>query len=273
MSNITVEPVLFIYMLAVWLQFPTLQGLLFHKLCLREFNDSVFCQSDIDNGSYVADENRIHAETSHWMFYCTLCLTLPSLVTAPYFGSWSDRVSRKIPLVIPPIGAILGCVSYIVSSVYMHLPVGLILMGPLLNGLSGGFITTILAVFSYVGAASPKENRNVRVSVLESMSFLGGTVGLGVSGLLLGFYGFPTLFGVLMCCHLCIVAYVLLFVPSLPCEAAADRSGNYCAFLFSPRHIVEYVKCVFKPRGAGVRRNLLTVILALFLVFLCFAGG
>ncbi|XP_064623139.1 proton-coupled folate transporter-like isoform X2 [Lineus longissimus] len=271
-SVVTVEPVLFLYMLATWLSFPTLQGLLFQKVCLAKYNNSGLCDH-INDGNHTTQEDIVQSTTSSYMLYSTVCLTLPSIVTATFIGSWSDKFSHKIPIILPSIGAILGAVNYIISSLYIELPIGLVLLSSVLSGLFGGFVTCILTVFSYVTTLTGTRTRTYRVSIVESMSFLGGTAGLFMSGVLLDNYGFPVVFGVILIIHVLVILYTLIWVKDIQTETAVSRGdSSCCSYLFNLEHVRQYIKCVVKRREDNSRRNMWLVMTSLFIGFLCFSG-
>ncbi|XP_074651711.1 lysosomal proton-coupled steroid conjugate and bile acid symporter SLC46A3-like isoform X2 [Tubulanus polymorphus] len=264
LRKVTVEPVLFLYMIAVWMQYPALQALLYKKTCLLKYDSSEIC----DNlNEYESEEKYVQSETSHWILYTNICLTLPSIISAAFIGSWSDKIGRKIPIILPSIGAVFGLVNYVLNSMFPKLPLPLILLSPFLNGIAGGFVTCILSVFSYMSNITSESNRTIRVAVLESMSFLGGTIGLSLSGVLLDHLGFQYVFVIMIVCHFILIVYTLLWIDDVhPADQIVEQNTNLCRHLFNLTHFKESAICLFRPRDGHLRRNLL-------LTFGAFLGG
>lgn len=80
---VTVEPVLFIYMLATFMQYSVFQDLVYQKTCQSNFNSSV-CQN-LNNNSYALGV--VQEQASHWILGSTAALTIPSIIVANYLGS------------------------------------------------------------------------------------------------------------------------------------------------------------------------------------------
>ena len=83
LSIVTVEPVLFMYMLATFMQYSVFQDLVYEKTCQYNFNSSV-CQN-LNNNSFALDV--VQEQASHWILGSTAALTIPSIIVANYLGS------------------------------------------------------------------------------------------------------------------------------------------------------------------------------------------
>lgn len=83
LAVVTVEPVLFFYMLATFMQYSVFQDLVYQKTCYNNFNASV-CQN-LNNISHALDV--VQKEASHWILGSTAALTIPSIIVANYLGS------------------------------------------------------------------------------------------------------------------------------------------------------------------------------------------
>ncbi|XP_071541507.1 proton-coupled folate transporter-like [Panulirus ornatus] len=267
--KITVEPVLFLYMLSVFMLYPALQDLIYSKVCLEDFSKKV-CDDLYAPENEVALD-KVQTGSSHWLQGSTFMLALPSIVTAQFLGSWSDTYGRKIPMLLPPVGAMFASLLYIVMSVQQYqIPVSLILLGSFLTGICGGFTSCIMTCMSYVTQASSFHTRTVRVGILESMIFLGGTVGPMVGGWVQKISGRATTFTLIMTCHAAVVFYIIVFVrnipPRHPPQDSWVRSGCTC------RHLRDSAETVIKERQENRRTYLLWLLLAATIIMICTAG-
>ena len=80
----------------------------------------------------------------------TLCYMIPSFVVSFVYGALSDRVSRKLALLLPSIGHLIGAVMLLLNVSNLNWPIAALVVGPLIAGLGGGWVTFLLAGFSYL---------------------------------------------------------------------------------------------------------------------------
>ena len=250
--RITVEPVLFFYMLCNLMSLPLLQQLAFKKICLSKFDDAI-CKN-----LTKTQEEFVHQKTSKWILYQSVCLTLPSIFASLIFGSWSDKVGRKVILILPSVGSILLYINYILNAVYLSLDVNFLLVGVCISALFGGFATTLLGVFSYISDITDKSQRTLRVAVLESMIFLGGTVGNLIGGVLVDHGGFGAAFGLCLALNVLIILYITFILPEsfYPQE---NQEGNW-ALVAVHNHLKASFQVLTKRRPKHQRLNMLVII-------------
>jgi PCFT/HCP family folate transporter-like MFS transporter 1/3 len=129
---VTVEPILFLFMFAAFLTAPTVQALVYRKVCLQHFNISI-CDN-LKNPEHEDAEDTVQALASHWYMAENLCYEIPSILTSLVYGNVSDHISRRLAIMLPLIGQMLSSLNYIANSAIMNLPVGCILIGPLVSG-------------------------------------------------------------------------------------------------------------------------------------------
>ncbi|KAG0723304.1 Proton-coupled folate transporter [Chionoecetes opilio] len=267
--KVTVEPVLFLYMLGMFILLPALQDLIYTKVCLEKFSRDV-CD-DLYSGNNSVALDTVQTDSSHWILGSTLCLALTSIVTAQFLGSWSDTFGRKIPMLLPPLGAVFASFVYIVMSVKMtEAPVSLVLLASAITGIGGGFTSCIMTCMSYVAQVSDTQTRTVHVGILESMIYVGGTLGPMLGGWLQQAWGRSTTFTFIMAIHSAIIVYIVIFVrnirPRRPAEESWVKSG--CSF----HHLRRSVTTVLKQRQENRRTCLLWLLAAASVVMFCTAG-
>ncbi len=103
-------------------------------------------------------------------------------IFAPILGKWSDRIGRRPVLLISQAGTFVGFlilfVSYFFQGPYQGLGLGLIFISRIVDGISGGNISTANA---YIADVTTPENR------AKGMGLLGAAFGLGfIFGPLIG---------------------------------------------------------------------------------------
>ena len=264
---ITVEPVLFLYMLGIYMQYGIFQDLVYEKVCITSFNETVCQNLHAPENSECLDV--VQRDSSMWILGSTIGLTIPSIVTANFLGSWGDNFGRKLPLLMPSIGGIISSVIYIWMSLYnLTGPVWPIVIASAVSGIFGGFVSCIMAVMSYITNISSEANRTTRVTLLEAMSFLGGTIGPFVGAGLLSVSNHATVFGCILGCHVLLIVYVLLCVPQVTTHAAENTNTSY----FSLVHVKETLITCFKQREGNNRASIICFIVCSLIVMSTTAG-
>jgi len=156
---------------------------------------------------------------------------------------------------------------------YFSLDVNFILIGVCISGFFGGFATTLLGVFSYISDISDKSQRTLRVAILESMIFLGGTVGNLVGGVLVEYQGrgFLVAFGLCLGLSVIVILYVSLILPE-SYFPERDQEGNW-ALVAVHNHLKASFRVLTKQRPQHQRLDLLMTLFGIFfLIVLLFDG-
>ena len=122
-----------------------------------------------------AEGSLIHA-TSTQLAWILGIYSLLQLICAPIFGKWSDQVGRKPILVISILGTAIGfLVLGAAGSVWM------LLLGRIIDGVSGGNISTAMACIADV---TTKENRSRNMGLIGAAFGLGFMIGPVIGGVL-----------------------------------------------------------------------------------------
>lgn len=271
LRDVTVEPVLFLYMFAANVVFPTLQALTYHKVCVQKFNAS-FCDQlkNVTFQQQNPDENDyVQSTTSHWILLANVAMTIPACFTVVLFlGSFGDKVGRKFPVVLPIIGAIVQALACLFNAAYPAAPLALLLIGPLLSGMCGGIIACLMGVFSYVTHIASAESKTMRIGIVESMIFMAGTLGVFLSGVMLDGTSFTFVFGFSAALLGLALIYVLLWLDDIkPSQPVAPSPGGWICD--SLKVMVQFVK---QPRGPRVRLVISLLILSIDILLLCTIG-
>lgn len=253
---ITVEPVLFFYMFCTFISLPVLQQLAYHKICNQEFNDTV-CKNLTRQ-----QQNTVQEKTSHWILYQSIALTIPSMFSCLAFGSWSDSVGRKSIMILPPIGNALSAINFLLNIYFFNIDVNYLLIGIIVSGLFGGFATILSAVFSYMSDVTDKSSRTLRIGILESMIFLGASIGELVAGVLLDHSGYMATYGVVLGVNICTVLYIV-FILQESYYPQGDLIINKTLVRIHD-HLRHVWKVLFKPRNDGMKMVLLVGLFGIF---------
>eukprot|EP00095_Tigriopus_kingsejongensis_P003106 maker-scaffold428_size174301-snap-gene-0.23 protein:Tk03106 transcript:maker-scaffold428_size174301-snap-gene-0.23-mRNA-1 annotation:"hypothetical protein DAPPUDRAFT_328004" len=256
--SVTVEPVLFLYMLGVYLLFSVFQNLVYEKVCLQHANATVCANLYLPIHEDVLDQ--VQKDASFWIKASTLAMVGPSILVDCYMGAWSDIFGRKPPLLLPPLGALLGGLVYCMMELFAS-HVAWILLASGLFGIFGSFTGMLTGVLAYMSAASPVAQRTSRISIVISMNFLAGTMGPFLSGFLATRVSPLCVFVCIVVCHFLCILYTLLCVKNIFNHTSSDRSGWTWRQLFSLRHLKSSFETCFIQRSGMERRNIILLFI------------
>ncbi|XP_078086656.1 proton-coupled folate transporter [Mustelus asterias] len=274
---VTVEPVIFLYLASTFLNSFALQRLILVKICEDQYDEDDVCT----NLSLHPEESLvIQSKASYVLVLCTAVLTILSIPPSVLLGAWSDQAGRKLGMILPSIGASVGGVVFIVVVQVKGMSVYWCVLASALIGIFGNYVAIFLSVFSYIADITNDGNRTMRIGIVQSMVYIGGTVGYLLSGWLLQNYTFTHVFGVYCGCQVVSIVYVVLWlqesnggtermhITDERALAASDRILKKSIFLYGSRTWETFSKV----RGGQDRLKLYLIFLSVFLIYVCSTG-
>ena len=222
--NLTVEPVLFFFMLGSYLEYLALQQLLYEKVCIKEIDNATICKN---LSAYKDEEKTVQTSVSYWLMLLNVALTVPSCISTLVLGAWTDKVGRRVAMVLPSLGSVLNGICLIFSAVYMDLTIGIMILGSVLLGIVGAYPTLTAAVFSYLGDITKEQTRTKRFGILEGMTFGGSFVGQLTCGIVIDHLGYTAVFIYYIICNAVVILYVLLWLRESAQHARSDVSETH----------------------------------------------
>lgn len=214
--SITIEPATLLAVIALFIEFPTVQDLIYTKICLQNIADSslhdvtrrnleveVPIASDAiirttDSSLSICDRvNRTGLETQvrlkiereyqiFWLMY-QLIICIMCAFSAPYWGGISDRIGRIIPLNAPIVMSTLSNATLLAAGILIStnrgslFSVEWLFLGAVLIGLSGGQAVVIVNSFSFISDNTTVESRSKRIVILETVQNVGHSVGFMIA--------------------------------------------------------------------------------------------
>ena len=141
-----IEPVLFLYTLALFMNIPLEKQLVYRKVCLNFYNET-FCDQIVKKNvtnSTKAEENLIQSESAKWDMFLLIARLLPTLISIIHLGAWSDGVGRKRVIVLGVVGETLDGIGRILNVFYFSAPLPYLFIGSILTGDVHFFIVLLL---------------------------------------------------------------------------------------------------------------------------------
>ena len=261
---VTIEPIFVMYMFGAVLSEPTQQALIYQKICLRHVNDSDICDN-LKNESYGDLETIVQSDASHWFLYAALCFEIPSILVSFFYGSLSDHFSRKLTLIVPIIGQLIAISNWIANSMYPEAPLGYLLIGPLVSGCFGGWVTLLVGCMSYLSDVTTTENRTARIAVAECFIALPIALSFFVSGIYLENTNYPTVLSTTLVLYVASILYSLVWIREPPNRNVKPATcQNICSEVLGPSAVKAALKSVFRKREMNRRNQLIVLFASLF---------
>ncbi|KAI1902871.1 hypothetical protein AGOR_G00020760 [Albula goreensis] len=256
---VSVEPVLFLSMFSLALQMPLNTQYLWDRISENVgFNGTKGGGCRNSSGPPDPLEKEVETLTAHWSLYISLAGFAVGLLMVTLLGSWSDRGGRRMVLIVPSVGLALQAGVYLVV-MYLRLPVGWLLAGRLLSGLSGDFNAILAGCFAHVADTSDPNNRTFRVAVLEACLGVAGMLASVIGGTWRRSQGYINPFWLVLACNLTAALYAFFLVPE---SVTPDPSAR----LFSRQHHQAVLRLLGPRSQGGCGPQLWLYMLCFFLV-------
>ena len=160
----------------------------------------------------------VQKEAAWWTMYLTLAKILPMVLATLYFGALSDKLGRKMCMLLPAIGSAIGVLADMLID-YFHLPLGFFFL-EVLEFFFGGHLLMKLGCSAFIADTVYGPKRSIRMTILDSLSFSSSAL----SSLLLGLWlkhssGYFWLFVFVFSGNVLSFLYTSVFIPSQPAQS------------------------------------------------------
>ncbi|CAH2232453.1 jg19386 [Pararge aegeria aegeria] len=270
-SNITVEPVLGLFVMPSVLGMLAAQNLNLDKACRvnLQFGDAVCGDLRLrKRANHTFEEDEVQKLIASVQAWKSVIHTVIPTILMLFIGGWSDKTGRrKICMTIPILGEFITCMLNIANTYFFYeVPVEwTVFMEVIFPSLTGGWYTIILGTYSYLSDITSKEMRTFRLGMLSLCMTVGFPIGMGLSGVLLKYMGFYWVFAVAGMFHVFNLLYVTFaikdhtWLQTKPKEKKACCTGFLVEF-FDFRSIKDTFHIAFK-KGSNNRRLRICLIM------------
>jgi len=252
------ESIFFLFKIGEAMLDPVVRLYIYHTTC-HELYGNETCRK-LDENQDI--ELIIQSTVANYIMGYKVLLNLPAILLGLFCGSWSDKVGRKLPVMLPCVGTIIAVILFLTSMIPGVPTILFVLLGGAVRGAFGKSAVITMALHSYVSDTSCKDDRTQRLAGLLAMNFFGYFVGSLVTGTMMEVVGFHIVFGlvaVLNC--LCFFIALSCMKPSLP--KTKEEKQNKNPFMLS--NIKDSFTFVTRPRKDKRRCHLLIMFATVFL--------
>ena len=296
-ADLVAELIFFLYKVGDSMLEPSVRLLIYQSVCRNHYqhhglsphlDHSLTPQEDADGSSCShtlsllspGSEKEVQSESAAYLIYYKLLVNLPAVLLGLFCGAWSDRVGRKLPVLLCCVGTVLAVICYMGSLALgsQGLALPLILTGAAIRGVFGKSAVITMALHSYVADMSTRETRTRKLGKLLAMNYFGYFVGSLAAGSLLQVAGYDVVFcAVMLVTALCILITMALMKDSVPeppgeVEVMEDTGGTGRRPPLHPAHVKESLQVLYVARKGRARCHLLIMMLLCVIHQACKAG-
>lgn len=201
LKNITLEPVLLMFVVSAMILMTASQNLNLEKACRVNLNytdeicNSLKAQDADSQNVYERETQKLLARALSWRTY--LSATIPCIL-ALFIGSFSDKTGhRKFFMMISVSGQLLIGINNMINVYFFRqLPLEvLVFTEAIIEGLSGGWCVCFLTAFAFISTITTEKTRTFRLGLVSFSMTVAFPIGMGVSGILLKKYGYYGCYG------------------------------------------------------------------------------
>lgn len=247
----------FIYKTVESILEPTVKLYLYESTCRALYVDNQTICISLENNP--DEEIKVQQLSAYYLMVYNLLLFVPTIFWGLLCGAWSDRVGRKLPIILSLLGTILAASIFLLSTFYEHQQVGLIFAGAGVNGIFGKGSTFTMAAHSYVTDMSDDNKRTNYIGQLKAMYLYGMCIGSVLAGICLQFIPYVYIF---LICAATSCLNMLILVVLVKESKPSDNKVNI-GELFNTHNVKDSLAVVYKKRDGGKQ-----CIIILFLSFI-----
>lgn len=268
---ITVEPVILLYYIAAQATLPIQQQYLYQRLiddyknesALDLFSGIAYERSSNQCGlaGDASDEvqNKAQAVSSMYSMAFGLATVAPALFTTVLLGSYSDRAGRKWAILPPALGDVVQTVICL-AVVLFKLPLPLLIVGQLCEGITGTTSLIFSASMAYVADVTTKEERAKRIVIIDMILGVGNMAANVAVGHIIHSVGYFFSYVIIFVLNISNFIYIIFFLP----ETRERQEG---VKLFSLTNYKKAVQ-VYTKKDSTPRRTILALGLLLMAFYI-----
>lgn len=268
-EKVSVEPTMWLYMMAFMITSVVEQAFFVHKSCRVDHGYSEeICSKLNDNETIKAEVQVTVSEFHQWN---NIAGHVVPIILALFFGNWSDRRGRKLPLVLGLLGKFIYSFMVVINSLMDNWNLNTIVYtASLPMGMLGGDVAIFGSCFAYISDVSSVQQRTLRITILDIVYL--STMPTGVA---LGSYLYTTVtnssYTIMFTINASLLALAILYSlirlkwQTLPQQQTLSGT-NLLTDFFDKKHVVATMKTLTKqrPKHGQLHLWLLLTIMMLY---------
>lgn len=261
---IGVEPVMFLYMAAFMTTTVVEEQFFVYKACSVNLGYPKNICHHINELIYKNYSTQVQIEVSKFHQYENIASHAVPVILAFILGSWSDRVGRKLPMLLGLLGCLVYSFMIYINALFETWPVEMILFtASFPSALTGSHLTVFMACFTYLSDTTTSEQRTLRTTLLEVAYLIPMPIGVAFGSYLFNGPLYRSFGGMFLVNSLFLFIAIVYTIFVIPWRTRESLEGDYKACTL--KHFSNTFKTLVTKRKEGRRLLLILCLIGLAL--------
>ena len=255
------EVIFFLFKIGEAMLDPVVRLYIYQCTCIDIYPTGDTCYALPD---YPEVEHEVQKRAAIYIMTYKVLVNLPAILLGLFCGAWSDKIGRKLPVMLPCVGTIFAVLCFM-ASMFTAIPFLLcILVGGAIRGCFGKSAIITMGLHSYITDISSKEDRTRRLGGLLAMNFFGFFAGSLLAGGILEISSFNMVFCTVVFINAACAFIALAFMrDSLPLRTAEEDNKSKNPFRIE--NVRDSLDFILRPRKNHVRLHLIVLFMTIFM--------
>ncbi|XP_076179832.1 putative peptidoglycan muropeptide transporter SLC46 isoform X2 [Ptiloglossa arizonensis] len=242
---------MWLYMMAFMVTSVVEQAFFVYKSCRVDHGYSEEVCSKLDDNKTI--KAMVQMTVSNFHLWNNIAGHVVPIILAFFFGNWSDRRGRKIPIIVGLFGKFIYSFMIVINSMMDTWNLNYIVYtASLPMGMLGGDVTIFGSCFAYISDITSVQQRTLRITILDVV-FLSSMP----TGLALGSYLFTNVvnssYTIMFTINAILIALAILYSlirlkPKTLPQQKSFLGTNILTDFFDKEHVIETTRTMTKTR-------------------------
>ncbi|XP_051163247.1 proton-coupled folate transporter [Leptopilina boulardi] len=267
-KHISVEPTMWLYMMAFMTTSVIEQAFFVYKACRvdHEFSEEI-CRNITANKTLNSQVQITVSKFHQWNGIASHVLPI---ILAFFIGNWSDRRGRKLLLILGLFGKLIYSFMIVINTVMPSWNINMIIYtASIPSTLFGADVAIFAACFAYISDISSVEDRTFRITILDAVYLSSMPMGIALGSYLFNHvvnFSYTIMFSINSSLLVLAIIYSLLNLEwQTNTKQQSIKGRNVFLDFFDKNHVIETIKTLVKRRELNGRLCLWILFLGMSL--------
>ncbi|XP_031772693.1 thymic stromal cotransporter homolog isoform X2 [Apis florea] len=267
-KDVSVEPTMWLFMMAFMITSVVEQAFFVYKSCRVDHGYSEKICSNLNDNETI--KTAVQLTVSNFHQWNNITGHVVPIILAFFYGNWSDRRGRKLPLIMGLLGKFIYSFMIVINSMMDTWNLNTVVYSATLPmGMLGGDVVIFGSCFAYISDISSIQQRTLRITILDVIYL--STMPTGVA---LGSYiynnvvnkSYTIMFIINATLLFLAILYSLIKLKwqTLP-QQQVVMGINLLTDFFDKKHVIATIKTIIKTRPNHGKLHLLFLLIIMML--------
>ncbi|PBC29657.1 probable peptidoglycan muropeptide transporter SLC46 isoform X2 [Apis cerana] len=267
-KDVSVEPTMWLFMMAFMITSVVEQAFFVYKSCRVDHGYSEKICSNLNDNETI--KTAVQLTVSNFHQWNNIAGHVVPIILAFFYGNWSDRRGRKLPLIMGLLGKFIYSFMIVINSMMDTWNLNTVVyFATLPMGMLGGDVVIFGSCFAYISDISSIQQRTLRITILDVIYL--STMPTGVA---LGSYIYTNVvnksYTIMFIINATLLFLAILYSliklkwQTLP-QQQVLMGTNLLTDFFDKKHIIATIKTMIKTRPNHGKLHLLFLLIIMML--------